>query len=600
MKTDWWKTAIIYQVYLRTFKDGNNDGLGDLIGLLEKLDYIKSLNIDCVYINPFYISPKDSVDGGYDIIDHKAIDPGFGTIDDFLTLIEACHARNLKVVIDQVWNHTSIHHPWFLASSDPAHPDHKLFRDWYLWADGKEDEKGHTLPPNNWIPKFGGDEGDAWQYHPKRKKYYFHNFLKEQPDLNFWNLEVQNAVLDIAEFWMKTGVDALRLDAVGFFFHDRLLRDNPKRKIRDHIFDGVQVATEFDKHHLRYNINQPESQIFMERVRELADKYNVVLLAEVVCSEDSMKEAIGFKGDRRCHLVYTGKGLRYEPLNFEFAKAYVNWIQNYFNDGSFCACYSSHDFPRSMTRLGGLNASLEFGLTLISFFYSLPGSAILYQGDELGLPEAKIPYEKLHCPLAKALYPKHKGRDGARTPLPWIANKKNGGFTEEEIEPYLPVDPKHLVLAVDKQLSDPLSYLQYVRDFLVWREAQPALHGGQLIMVSSAKPMIAFLRETEDQILLCLFNISQENCTFDTRQVLANKERYIFRPSNVSSGVRISTNGALELQKWSFAFFEILSVREEMLDGKKAEIECYRCYSSSSPYLSEAETIYWYSTTSIG
>lgn len=582
---EWYKNSVILQVYPRTFYDSNNDGVGDLRGIIQKLDYVKSLNVDCLYINPFYLTPPDSKDGGYDVIDHTAVDPVFGTIEDFETLIKETHARGLKVFVDQVWNHTSDKHPWFLASSDPDHPDHEKYKDWYLWENPKHDENGNRLAPNNWLSKFNNES--AWTWCEKRQQYYFHNFLAQQPEVNFRNQELKRAILEIAEFWMKKGVDGMRLDAVGFFFYDKQLRDNPWREDANRLMDGVQYGTDYNKQHLRYNINQPESKEFMKEVRVLANKHDVVLLAEVVCSENSMEEALSFIGDDKCHFAYTGKGLRYDKFEYTTAIEYIELLINYFPDGRLCLCYGSHDFPAAMTRLGAENASREFGITLASFFYSLPGSAILFQTDALGLPQAELKPKDMRCPVGRNLYPVHHGRDGTRTPIPWLAKGKNAGFTKEGVKPYLPVDPKHKALAVEVQDNDPDSYLNNLRCFLKWRKGQHALLHGNLEPIASNEPVVVYLRKAERQSLLAVFNMSNEKQSF---MISAGFAEFDLEPK-YGFGSELS-GGEVQLDRWSFIFIELSETKQNSKRTVK-NAKFLRKDVVPTPFQANPAIIYW-------
>ena len=256
-ENEWWRGAVIYQIYPRSFRDSNNDGIGDLPGITEKLDYVADLGVDGIWISPFFTSPMK--DFGYDVADYRDVDPMFGTLDDFKKLLHKAHELNLKIIIDLVLSHTSDQHPWFTDKPE-----------YYVWADPKPDMFGERVPPNNWVSVFGGP---AWTWHEEREQYYLHNFLKEQPDLNFHNPDVQQEALDIAQFWLDIGVDGFRLDVVNFYFHDRELRDNPPRD--DDLGPAVQFEGEdpYSQQNHIYDKSRPENLDFLRKLRTLMDKY---------------------------------------------------------------------------------------------------------------------------------------------------------------------------------------------------------------------------------------------------------------------------------------------------------------------------------------
>ena len=274
---DWWRSAVIYQIYPRSFMDTDGNGIGDLVGIIKKLDYVADLGVDAVWISPFYQSPMK--DFGYDVSDYRAVDPLFGTMDDFKSLLQKAHDLNLKVIIDQVWSHTSNQHPWFVQSSKSRHNPKA---DWYVWADARPD--GNV--PNNWLSTFGGS---AWTWEPQRQQYYLHHFLSEQPALNWYNPDVQEAMLDVGKFWLELGVDGFRFDVINFLMADAQLRNNPVRTKNIPLPDGVFGDVPFFRFVNKYNQGQNESLIAIERIRALLDSYEgTTSLAEVSCAEDAM------------------------------------------------------------------------------------------------------------------------------------------------------------------------------------------------------------------------------------------------------------------------------------------------------------------------
>src|SRR5579871_2063340 len=257
----WWRGAVIYQIYPRSFRDTNGDGIGDLPGIIERLDYVAALGVDAIWISPFFKSPM--ADFGYDIADYCAVDPLFGTMADFERLLARAHELGLRVMIDQVLSHTSIEHDWFRASRENGDGEKS---DWYVWADARDD----GMPPNNWLSIFGGV---AWQWEPRRGQYFLHNFLASQPDLNFHNPAVRAAVLDAMRFWLDKGVDAFRLDAINFCFHDAQLRDNPPKPKDKRVGRGFSADNPYAFQYHYYNNTQPENLKFLEQVRALTDRY---------------------------------------------------------------------------------------------------------------------------------------------------------------------------------------------------------------------------------------------------------------------------------------------------------------------------------------
>lgn len=564
---EWYKNAVLYQVYLRTFQDGNGDGLGDFPGLMRRLDYLKSIGVDGLYINPFYVSPADSKDGGYDIVNHTAISPEFGGLGAFRDLTAALREKGLTLMIDLVLSHTSVEAPEFEASRDPAHPEHAKYRDWYVWADGRAPGE----PPNNWASFMGGPEGSAWQYDGLRGQWYLRNFAESQADLNLWNPEVQQFNLDIVEFWAKQGVDGLRLDACGHFFHNLSLKDNPLRPQEWDFPDGMFPGCVAADYQFTYNINQPESPLYMERIRQVADRYGAVLLAEVPAAQDSLALGRDYvdqpDGTKRCHMAYTGRTLRpHEPFGAKLAHEIVTAIADKYGDGRHCTVFSNHDFGRILGRQQKAEAGLTgtFARTAVAFYTGLPGTTWLYQGDELDLGEANVPYEKMKDPVGLTLYPitggREKGRDGCRTPMPWDdAAPLNAGFTAEDVEPYLPVDPRHLALAVTRQEADPDSALNQTRAWLHWRRGQPAFDGGTFAdrtQAFAAPGVVAYSRTAAAQSLTGVFNLSGAPQAVPAPAVAAALDGAAPRVAYAAPGAGLDADGALTLLAWSFAFLE--------------------------------------------
>ena len=487
----WWRGAVIYQIYPRSFQDSNGDGVGDLPGIIERLEYVAGLGVDAIWVSPFFKSPM--ADFGYDVSDFRAVDPMFGTLEDFDRLVREAHRNDLKVMIDQVLSHTSAEHPWFLASRESRDNPKS---DWYVWADPKEDGS----PPNNWQAIFGGP---AWRWEPRRRQYYLHNFLDSQPDLNFHNPEVPAAMLENLRFWLERGVDGVRLDAINFCYHDRLLRDNPPKPERERTGRGFSPDNPYAYQYHWYNNTQPENFAFLERLRRLLDDYPGAVSLGEISSEDSLATMAEYVGETRLHMAYS-----FELLTEEYGAAHirntVDALERQMPHGWPCWTISNHDVARVLTRWGGENASPRLATLLSAMVCSLRGSVCVYQGEELGLPEAGVPYEALRDPFGIAFWPNFKGRDGCRTPMPW-RESPDGGFSSGT--PWLPVPPEHLRLAVAHQETDPDSPLNGFRRFLRWRREQPALRWGQIHFITLPEPVLAFTRRLNGQTVLAAFNL---------------------------------------------------------------------------------------------
>ncbi|MCY7313287.1 MAG: alpha-glucosidase family protein [Pseudoxanthomonas sp.] len=490
----WWRGAVIYQIYPRSFMDTDGNGVGDLPGIVDKLDYIASLGVDAIWISPFFKSPM--ADFGYDIADYRDVDPLFGTLDDFDRLLAKAHALGIKVMIDQVLSHCSEEHAWFKESRE-SRDNPKA--DWYVWADAKSDGS----PPNNWMSLFGGV---AWRWEPRRGQYYLHNFLSSQPDLNFHSPQVRAATLDNVKFWLDKGVDGLRLDAINFCFHDLQLRDNPAKPEDKRVGRGFSPDNPYAFQYHFHNNTQPENLAFLEELRELMDRYPGTTTLGEISSEDSLATMAEYVNDRRLHMGYS-----FELLTNDFTAAYIRGtvrdLESKMVDGWPCWAISNHDVARAVTRWGGCEADMAFASQLVALVCSLRGSVCLYQGEELGLGEADVPYAALQDPYGKTFWPNFKGRDGCRTPMPWDSTAQAGFSTGK---PWLPIDDAHRVKAVAVQEPDPASTLNRTRHFLRWRKQWPALQFGDIELLYTAEPVLAFTRSIQAQRLLVVFNLGAD------------------------------------------------------------------------------------------
>ena len=493
----WWRGAVIYQIYPRSFRDTNGDGIGDLAGIAQGLDYIADLGVDGIWISPFFTSPMK--DFGYDVADYCGIDPSFGSFADFDRIIEKAHALGLKVIIDQVYSHTSDEHAWFQESrQDRTNPK----ADWYVWADPKPDGS----PPSNWQSVFGGS---AWQWDGPRKQYYLHNFLTSQPDLNVHNRAVQDALLDVARFWLARGVDGFRLDALNFSMHDPELRDNPPSGLPLEL-----VTRPFDMQVKRYNQSHPDIVAFLERIRQTIDEFPDRFTVAEVGGPEPLAEMKAFTADgRRLDSAYNFDFLYAPRLTGPLVRATLSQWSGDDGEGWPSWAFSNHDAPRSVTRwtLDGDHArAARLGLLLL---LALRGNPIIYQGEELGLPQGNVAFEDLQDPEAIANWPHTLGRDGARTPMPWQASAPQAGFSSANLT-WLRLDPAHAGLAADRQASDPGSTLAYTRQILGLRRDHPALVSGDIALLDTPDDVVAFTRQSGESAVLCAFNLGEESCVW--------------------------------------------------------------------------------------
>jgi alpha-glucosidase len=489
----WWKGAAIYQIYPRSFADTNSDGVGDLPGITKHLDYVASLGVDAIWLSPFFTSPMR--DFGYDVADYRAVDPVFGTLADFDSLVARAHELGLKLIIDQVYSHSSDQHPWFLESrSTRDNPK----ADWYVWADSKQDGS----PPNNWQSVFSGP---AWTWDARRRQYYLHNFLGEQPDLNVHNPAVQDALLDVARFWLDRGVDGFRIDAINFAMHDPQLRDNPPAAA------GGKRTRPFDFQQHIYNQSHPDIVKFLERLRAVTDEYdNRFTLAEVG-GDHALGEMQAFTaGSRRLNSAY-GFDFLYAG---ELTPTLVTQVAREWPEtaGWPSWAFENHDAPRALSRWVGQSHRDTFARTKMLLLATLRGSIILYQGEELGLPQVDVPFDRLQDPEAIANWPLTLSRDGARTPMPWSGSEPNHGFSH--VEPWLPTSDSHGRLAVDRQQGEWGSMLNFTRECLELRKRFPALRHGSMEIVGSGDALLLFERAAQGQRLRCSFNLTDQPVQF--------------------------------------------------------------------------------------
>ena len=503
----WWRGATVYQIYPRSFADSNGDGIGDLNGITSKLEYVASLGVDAVWISPFFKSPMK--DFGYDVADYCDVDPIFGTLVDFDALIAKAHGLGLKLLLVQVYSHTSDQHAWFAESRSSMSA---AKADWYVWADAKPDGS----PPSNWQSVFGGP---AWTWDARRRQYYMHNFLSSQPQLNVHNPAVQDALLGVAKFWLDRGVDGFRIDAINFAMHDPALTDNPPAPA------GNNVRTRsFDFQQKIHNQSHPDIPLFVERIRALTDSYDARFTVAEVGGDNPDREMKAFtSGETRFNSAYGFNFLYADTLTPALVREAVEAWPDQEGTGWPSWAFSNHDAPRWISRWAPENARGAYAPMVMLLFFALRGNIIIWQGEELGLTQVDIPFEKLRDPEAIANWPLTLSRDGTRTPIPWQANMANCGFSAGE--PWLPLGEDHAGLSVDLQDTDETSLLSLTKRLIAMRNGNPALLSGDLRVIEATGDLLVFERMWEDQNMLCVFNMGDE--ALDWRTVQPSRWRII-------------------------------------------------------------------------
>ncbi len=497
----WWRGGIIYQIYPRSFFDSNEDGIGDLPGITQRLNYVASLGVDAIWLSPFFKSPMR--DFGYDVSDYRDVDPMFGTLEDFDNLIHTAHTLGLRVLIDQVVSHTSIDHPWFQASRQDQTNDKA---DWYVWADPSPD----GTPPNNWLSVFGGS---AWEWEPQRMQFYLHNFLSSQPDLNFHNPDVVHQVLSDMKFWLNRGVDGFRLDTANFYFHDSLLRNNPPRLNNAVSNDVSNRANLYTRQEHIYDKSRPENIGFLQQIRSLLNQYPGATSVGEIGAVNSLELMANYTGgDDKLHMAYSFDLLA-DQFSVQEILRVLQELEAKIGDGWPCWAMSNHDVSRVATRWGA-GKDDRFVNVCLALLLTLRGTVCLYQGEELGLPEADVPYEHIQDPYGIRFWPTFKGRDGCRTPMPWLADQPSAGFSPRAS--WLPVAETHLPLAVDRQEADPNSALTFLRQLLAWRNKNAVLKTGAIHFFDLADyaDLIGFRRADAtqgDNYVDLLFNFGDQH-----------------------------------------------------------------------------------------
>jgi alpha-glucosidase len=528
----WWQHAVFYEIYPRSFADSNNDGIGDLKGITSKLDYLKDLGVDAIWISPCYPSPQ--VDFGYDVSDYENIDPMYGTLKDFDVLASEAKKRGIRIIMDFVLNHTSDKHPWFLDSESSKNSEH---RDWYIWRDGK-----NGGPPNNWNALFGGP---AWQLDSKTNEYYYHYFYPQQPDLNWRNPEVEKAMFDVTRWWYRRGVSGFRLDAVDTLFEDPNLHDNP-------LLGGKNVYGD-PKEENKYNDKLPEVHDVLRDLRKVADEHNAVLIGETWTNDIAeLKRYYGEHNDE----VQLPMDFMFCTVNKLSAPEFRKQIALVESSGEWPTyVISNHDIVRSYNRYGDGKHNDAIAKLMAALYLTLRGTPIMYYGEEIGMqnndPERR---EDVKDPIGRLGWPEEKGRDGERTPMQWTTSA-NAGFSKTS--PWLPVPASYKTHNVSSELANPDSVLSFYKKLLALRHTNSALLEGNYIALNENDPnVISYLRRYKDQIILVALNMSgsTRSVNFDLAAHGITKGRVT---PLLTAGTHPGSTGQLELPPFAVYIGEI-------------------------------------------
>jgi alpha-glucosidase len=482
----WWRHAVIYEIYLRSFQDSNGDGIGDLNGVAQRLDYLESLGVDALWITPFYPSPQ--VDFGYDISDYTAVDPQYGTLSDFERLLAQARAHHIRIIIDMVLNHTSDQHPWFLeAASSRDAPRH----DFYVWSGGRSDASGRRLPPNNWVSLFGGS---AWQFVPAVGQFYYHRFYRQQPDLNWRNPKVEQAMFAAMRFWLDRGVAGFRLDAITELFEDEKLRDAPA-------LGGVNAQGDPILSDV-YTKNLPEVHDVMRRLRAMTDRYGGerVLIGETYVSTTADLDA-WYGGARHDELqlpmdTLVGLGRTLDANTF---RRHLTEAATELHDSQPLLVFDNHDNVRSWDRFGDGQHNAQIARIVAALLLTSRATAMLYQGQEIGQTTATpTRIEEVRDPLGITGWPKEKGRDGERTPMQWDISNSQAGFSTNP-HTWLPVTANYRAVNVRSEAADPESLLNWYRRLIALRRRNAALRSGRIVMLDKGNQSVLTYARVSDR-----------------------------------------------------------------------------------------------------
>ena len=498
----WWKHGVIYQIYPRSFCDANEDGVGDIPGIQEKLDYIHHLGVDAIWLSPIYESPKK--DMGYDVSDYLSIDPSYGTMFEFKKLVKIAHLRKLKIIMDFPLNHTSDEHPWFVeAKSSRDNPK----RDWYIWHDGKAKRNGTRTFPNNWRSSFGGR---SWTWDENTQQYYLHSFLPEQPDLNWRNPKVKKAMFDIMKFWLELGVDGFRLDVANYIIKDEQLRDNPYGNI-----SGYPRLYDLQLH--KYDRNQAESHDIYKEMRTMLDQYGAMTVGEIYPDEGRKEPKLPASylgnGDE-LNLAFDFSTMYTKFSARDFLKTLIYWYTSLPKDAWPCNVLSNHDKSRAFSRVA--NNSIQRAKLVASLLLTTRGTPFIYYGEEIGMADGKIRKDELTDPAGKKLWPFYKGRDRFRTPMQWT-RARYAGFSIKK--PWLPINENSRMINVYKQDELQSSMLNFYRRLLALRRSDDALFAGDWIPVDIDKNILAYYRVGQESKFLIILHFGRKVKEIETQEL---------------------------------------------------------------------------------
>jgi alpha-glucosidase len=525
----WWQHAVFYEIYPRSFMDSSGDGIGDLPGIESKLDYLKSLGVDAIWITPCYPSPQ--VDFGYDVSDYENIDPMYGTLADFDRLQQGAKTRGIRIIMDFVMNHSSDQHPWFIDSRSSRT---SAKRDWYMWHDGKG-----SAVPNNWVSTFGGS---AWTKDFKTGQYYYHYFYAQQPDLNWRNPAVHDAMFDVTRWWYKRGVAGFRLDAVDTLFEDPELRDNP-------VLPGLNKYGDPNEQDL-YNTKLPGVHVVLRELRKVADENNAVLIGETWTKD--VNELKQYYGDHSDELQM--------PMDFLFTKVdrlsppeFRRQIAAVDSAGGWPVfVLSNHDIVRSYVRYGDGRNNQAIAKLMASLYLTLRGTPIMYYGEEIGMQNTDpVRKEDVKDPIGRVGWPQEKGRDGERTPMQWD-DSPNAGFTRGT--PWLPVPLIYKTVNVATELKDPASILNVYRSLLALRHQNRALLDGDYVALNENDPnVLSYLRRYKNEAVLVVLNMSSkpQQVSFDLAPQGFDAKNAHTLFTTVATGSKASSVSHLSLEPFS-------------------------------------------------
>src|SRR5277367_6695678 len=501
----WWKGAVLYEIYPRSFQDSNNDCIGDLNGITQRLDYLKLLGVDAIWLSPIYPSPQ--VDFGYDISNYEGIDPQYGTLKDFDHLVAEAKKRNIRIIMDLVLNHTSDKHPWFIASrSAKTSPK----RDWYMWHDGK----GPGQPPNNWLSDFGHS---AWQLDPKTNQYYYHKFYIQRPDLNWDNPQVRKAMYDTCRFWMKRGVYGFRLDAIPTLFEDPQLRDEkpilgPDGKPKINAFGDVDLDDE------GVTNNLPQVHDVEKELRAVINEYpGRILIGETYFHDVAdLRRSYGLKNDELQLPMDFQVGM-INKLDIGAFRQHINEAETGINGNEPLLVFDNHDNPRIDARYGDGIHNTDIERMLATVLFASRDTALFYYGDEIGMKTTPpLRKEDVKDPIGITGWPKEKGRDGERTPMQWTPGP-NAGFTTGTA--WLPIPPTYKQVNVETEVADYDSLLNWYKQFTELRRANPVVLSGKNLMLNTGDAnVLAWARQIDGQptvVVACNFTASPQKFAFD-------------------------------------------------------------------------------------